>query len=155
MASFGIAAAGVLALIAGALQLVFVELAQEYITSTGAHQEQVLVTARGFAVATSNTVAAAFIALVLSTYVLGVLAGREGLVPRWLIGIPVMSAAIVGGSLIAQVSGANLEWWILISGMFLSVIWLLIAGLWLLFTPSEGKAPASTGRAAADVGRTQ
>lgn len=155
IASFGIAAAGVLALIAGALQLVFVELAQEYITSTGAHQEQVLVTARGFAVATSNTVVAAFIALVLSTYVLGVLAGREGLVPRWLIGIPIMSAAIVAGSLIGQASGANLAWWIPISGMFLSVIWLLIAGLWLLFTPSAGGAPASTGRAAADVGRTQ
>jgi hypothetical protein len=142
MASFGIAAAGVLALIAGALQLVFVELAQEYVTSSGAHQEQVLVTARGFAVATENTVVAAFIALVLSIYVLAVLAGREALVPRWLIGIPVMSAAIVGGSLIAQAAGADVQWWILISGMFLSVIWLLIAGLWLLFTPGEGVARA-------------
>jgi hypothetical protein len=142
MASFGIAAAGVLALIAGALQLVFVELAKEYVTSSGAHQEQVLVTARGFAVATENTVVAAFIALVLSIYVLAVLAGREALVPRWLIGVPVMSAAIVGASLIAQAAGADLEWWILISGMFLSVIWLLVAGLWLLFTPGKGVARA-------------
>jgi hypothetical protein len=142
MASFGVAAAGVLALIAGALQLVFIELAQEYVTSSGAHQEQVLVTARGFAVATENTVVAAFIALVLSIYALAVLAGREALVPRWLIGIPVMSAAIVGSSLIAQAAGADLQWWILISGMFLSVIWLLVAGLWLLFTPGEGVARA-------------
>jgi hypothetical protein len=149
LASFGIAAAGVLALIAGALQLVFVELAQEYVASSGAHQEQVLVTARGFAVATENTVVAAFIALVLSTYVLAILVGREALVPRWLIGIPVMSAAIVGGSLIVQAVGPDLQWWVLISGMFLSVIWLLIAGLWLLFTPSEGRAPASTGHASA------
>jgi hypothetical protein len=149
MAAFGIAAAGVLALIAGALQLVFVELAQEYVASSGAHQEQVLVTARGFAVATENTVGAAFIALVLSIYVLAILAGREGLVPRWLIGIPVISAAVIGGSLIAQAAGADLQWWILISGMFMSVIWLLIAGLWLLFSPSEGRAPASTGHAAA------
>jgi hypothetical protein len=149
LASFGIAAAGVLALIAGALQLVFVELAQEYVASSGAHQQQVLVTARGFAVATENTVGAAFIALVLSTYVLAILAGRERLVPRWLIAIPVMSAAIVGGSLIAQAAGADLEWWILISGMFLSVIWLLIAGLWLLFTPSEGPARAPAGQTAA------
>ncbi len=149
MAAFGIAGAGVLALIAGALQLVFVELAQEYVASSGAHQEQVLVTARGFAVATGNTVGAAFIALVLSTYVLAILAGREGLVPRWLIGIPVISAAVIGGSLIADAAGADLQWWILISGLFMSVIWLLIAGLWLLLTPSEGRAPASTGRAAA------
>ena len=149
MAAFGIAGAGVLALIAGALQLVFVELAQEYVASSGAHQEQVLVTARGFAVATDNTVGAAFIALVLSIYTMAILAGREGLVPRWLIGIPVMSAAIIGGSLIAQAAGANLQWWILISGMFMSTIWLLIAGLWLLFTPGEGRAPASTGHAAA------
>jgi hypothetical protein len=149
LASFGIAAAGVLALIAGSLQLVFVELAQEYVASSGAHQEQVLVTARGFAVATENTVVAAFIALVLSTYVLALLAGRENLVPRWLIGIPVMSAAIVGGSLIAQAAGVDLRWWISISGMFLSVIWLLIAGLWLLFTPSERRMPAPTEHAAA------
>lgn len=149
MAAFGIAAAGVLALIAGALQLVFVELAQEYVASSGAHQEQVLVTARGFAVATENTVGAAFIALVLSIYVLAILAGREGLVPRWLIGIPVISAAVIGGSLIAQAVGADLQWWILISGMFMSVVWLLIAGLWLLFTSGEGRAPASTGHAAA------
>jgi hypothetical protein len=149
MAAFGIAAAGVLALIAGALQLVFVELAQEYVASSGAHQEQVLVTARGFAVATDNTVGAAFIALVVSIYVLAILAGREGLVPRWLIGIPVISAAVIGGSLIAQAAGADLQWWILISGMFMSVIWLLIAGLWLLFTPGEGRAQASTGHAAA------
>jgi hypothetical protein len=149
MTAFGIAAAGVLALIAGALQLVFVELAQEYVASSGAHQEQVLVTARGFAVATDNTVGAAFIALVLSIYGLAILAGREGLVPRWLIGIPVISAAVIGGSLIAQAAGADLQWWILISGMFMSVIWLLAAGLWLLFTPGEGRASASAGHAAA------
>ena len=139
MAAFGIAAAGVLALIAGALQLVFVELAQEYVASSGAHQEQVLVTARGFAVATENTVGAAFIALVLSIYVLAILAGREGLVPRWLIGIPVISAAVIGGCLVAQAAGADLQWWILISGMFMSAIWLVIAGLWLLFTSRQDK----------------
>ncbi len=149
MAAFGIAAAGVLALIAGALQLVFVELAEEYVASSGAHQEQVLVTARGFAVATQNTVGAAFVALVLSIYMLAILAGREALVPRWLIGIPVMSAAITGGSLIAQAAGVDVAWWVLISGMFLSVIWLIVAGLWLLFTPGEGRAQAPTGRAAA------
>ena len=137
MAAFGIAAAGVLALIAGALQLVFVELAQEYVASSGAHQEQVLVTARGFAVATQNTVGAAFIALVLSTYTLAILAGREALVPRWLIGIPVISAVTIGGSLIAQAVGADLEWWILVSGLFMNLIWLLFAGLWLLFTPKD------------------
>ena len=151
VAAFGIAAAGLLGLIAGALQLVFVELAEEYVTSSGAHQQQVLVTARGFAVAVENTVGAAFIALVLSIYALAILAGREGLVPRWLIGIPVISAVVIGGSLIAQAAGADLQWWILISGMFMSVIWLLIAGLWLVFAPGEGRAPASTGHAGGDV----
>ena len=144
MAAFGIAAGGVLALIAGALQLVFVELAQEYVASSGAHQEQVLVTARGFAVATQNTVGAAFFALVLSTYTLAILAGREALVPRWLIGIPVISAVTIGGSLIAQAAGADPEWWILMSGLLTRVLWLFIAGLWLLFTP---KAKISTGAA--------
>ncbi len=149
MAAFGIAAAGVLALIAGALQLVFVELAQEYVASSGAHQEQVLVTARGFAVATGNTVGSAFIALVLSTYVLAILAGREGLVPRWLIGIPVISAVVIGSSLIAQAVGADLEWWILISGLFMSIIWLLIAGFWLLFAPRQDTIAKDTTQPAA------
>lgn len=144
IAAFGIAAAGVLALVAGALQLVFVELAEEYVASSGAHQEQVLVTARGFGVAVDNTTGAAFIALVLSTYVLAILAGREALVPRWLIGIPIMSAVLVTTALIADASGApgdDWRWFWLMSGMFTSVLWLLIAGLWLLFAP---KAKTST-----------
>ncbi len=145
MAAFGIAAAGVLALIAGALQLVFVDLAQEYVASSGAHQEQVLVTARGFAVATSNTVGAAFIALVLSTYALAILAGREALVPRWLIGIPIMSAGLVTTALTLGAAGVGDDWgwFVLMSGLFSSLLWLLSAGLWLLFTPKDKISGAS------------
>lgn len=150
VAAFGIAAAGLLGLVAGALQLVFVELAEEYVTSSGAHQQEVLVTARGFAIAVENTTGAAFFALVLSTYVLAILAGREALVPRWLIGIPVLSAILTGIALITRASGSDDGNWILLmGGMLSSVLWLLIAGLWLLLTPGERHASLRTGHAQA------
>ena len=149
IAAFGICAAAVLELVAGALQITFVRLADEYVATTGTHQESVLVTARAVAIAVEQVTAAAFMALVLSIYVLAVLTGREGLVPRWLIGIPIMSAALIGGALIADVSGAadGVLWIVLMSGMFLGVIWLGIAGLWLLLTKGERAmtaAPAAT-----------
>lgn len=143
MAAFGICAAGVLELLASALQVTFVSLAEEYVASSGAHQEQVLVTARGFGVAVGQVTGAAFMVLVLSTYVLAILAGREALVPRWLIGIPVMSAALVVGGLGAGLVWEDAVWFVWISGLFMSVLWLLIAGLWLLFAPKEARVAAT------------
>lgn len=142
VSAFGLLSAGVLALIAGALQIVFVDLAEHYVSSTGAEQESVLVTARAVGLTVDRVTGASFLSMVLSTYVLAILLGRENLVPRWLIGIPVMSAVIVGDSLIAQASGVFDDgmWFVLMSGMFLSIVWLLIAGLYLLFTPRDGHA---------------
>jgi len=139
MVAFGICAAAVLELVAGALQITFVRLADEYVATTGTHQESVLVTARAVAIAVEQVTAGAFMALVLSVYVLAVLTGREGLVPRWLIGIPIMSAALIGGALVADVSGMADDglWFVLMSGMFMGVIWLGIAGFWLLLTKRE------------------
>jgi hypothetical protein len=141
VAAFGLLSAGVLALVAGALQLVFVDLAEQYVSSTGGEQESVLVTARAVGLTVDRVTGASFMSMVLSTYVLAILLGRENLVPRWLIGIPVMSAVIVGGSLIAEASGVFDDgmWFVLMSGMFLSIVWLLIAGLYLMLSPRDGQ----------------
>lgn len=147
---FGLCAAAVLELVGSTLQLTLVELADEYVTSTGAHQEQVLVTARAIAIAGQYTVTASFFAIMLSTYVLAIVAGRESLVPRWLIGIPVISAALVVGALIMAASGAGDTglWLVMMSGLLTSVLWLLIAGFWLLFA-QQPPAPEASVRAPA------
>jgi hypothetical protein len=148
IAAFGLMAAAVLELVASGLQMVFVQLANEYVDANAADKPTLLVNARTVAITVEHTSGAAFVSLVLSTYVLAVLAGREALVPRWLIGIPVMSAVLVTTALIAGASGVGGDGWRwiwLMSGMFTSVLWLLIAGLWLLFTPRQDKI--STGPA--------
>jgi hypothetical protein len=142
LAAFGLLSAGVLALIAGALQIVFVDLAEQYVSSTGSEQQSVLVAARAVGLTVDRVTAASFLSMVLSTYVLAVLLGRENLVPRWLIGVPIMSAVIVGASLIAEASGVFDDgmWFVLISGMLLSIVWLLVAGLYLLLSPRANHA---------------
>lgn len=138
MVAFGLCAAGVLELVAGALQLTFVELAEEYVASSGARQEQVLVTARAVGLAVDNVTGAAFLSLVLSTYVLAFVATREALVPRWSVGIPMIGATMIVVGLVAASAGIGdgWMWFVLASGMLSSMLWLLFAGLWMLFTPT-------------------
>jgi hypothetical protein len=139
MASFGLMAAAVLELVASGLQMVFVQLANEYVAASAADQLALLTNARTVAITVQHTTGAAMFALLFSLYVLAILAGREKLVPRWMIGLPIMSAVIFGGALIAATAGASDTWeWIAVmGGVFIGVLWLLIAGLWLIFTPKQ------------------
>jgi hypothetical protein len=136
IAAFGLAAAGALGLAANAMQMVFVEMAEEYVVSSGTHQDSVLTTARAFALGVEVTSFSAIAAFMASVYTLAVLAGRERLVPRWLIGLPVISAALIAGAFIAGTgkSGDSLVWVFMMSGLLMGVTWLLIAGFTLLFS---------------------
>lgn len=152
VAAFGLAAAGVLTLVASMLQIVFVELAEQYVATTGAEQQSVLVSARSIALAVENTTGAGFFALVLSTFVLAILMGREALVPRWLIGVPVMGAGLIIAGFTAEASGfEGGAWGAYIAGLLMSVIWLLIAGIYLVLSGGEKKAavPAVSAEGAA------
>ncbi|MDP9238484.1 MAG: DUF4386 domain-containing protein [Chloroflexota bacterium] len=140
VASFALVAAGILALVAGALQLVLVDLAEEYVASSGAHQEQVKVTARTVLQVVDGTVGAAMMALLLSTYSLAVLTARERLVPRQLIALPVLSVVVFVAGGIAQLADVGNAWIVLMSGVGSMLLWLVIAGAWLLFTPREERA---------------
>jgi hypothetical protein len=142
IAAFGLVASGVLALVAAALQLAFVDLAEEYVASSGAHQGELLVTARTVAMLVEGTVDGALIALLLSAYSLAALTARERLVPRWLIALPVLSVAVFAAGGIASAAGAGNAWMVLMSGVGSMLLWLIIAGAWLLFTPREERAPA-------------
>jgi hypothetical protein len=140
IAAFGLVASGALVLVAGAMQVVFVDMAEEYVTSAGAHQEQVGVTARAVGMVVQYTVGSALLGLMASTYPLAVLTARERLVPRWLIALPVISvlAFVVGG--IAGAFGAGNAWIVFMSGVGSMLLWMVIAGAWLLFTPGEERA---------------
>ena len=138
IAAFGLVAAGVLALVAGALQIAFVDLAEEYVSTSGARQEQVLVTARAVALVVEATTFSAFVALLLGTYTLAVLLGRERLVPRWAIGLPALSAGLLVTLGIANAFGAgdDATWLAVMGGALCEILWLLIAGFYLIFKPS-------------------
>ncbi len=143
MAAFGVCTAGILVLAANAMQMTFVALADEYVASSGARQEQLLVTARGFGVASQEVATSAFIALMLGTWALAILVGREALVPRWLVGIPVMGGALIVAALIAALFGADDMGWLgFVAGVLTSALWLLIAGLWLLIGKPEPRVAA-------------
>lgn len=152
IAAFGLVAAGVLTLIAAALQVVLVDLAEEFVSSSGAHQGQVLITARTVALLVHGTVGFALLALLASAYSLAVLAERARLVPRWLIALPALSLVIFSAGGIARAADAsNASWMVLMSGVGLIVLWLLIAGVWLMFNQREeddsirSMSPAASG----------
>ncbi len=152
IAAFGLVASGILTLIAAALQVVLVDLAEEYVSSGGAHQDQVLVTARTTAQLVQGTVGFALLALLASAYSLAVLAERSRLVPRPLIALPAMSIVVfVAGGIARAADASNGSWIVLMSGVGLMVLWLLIAGVWLMFNPAPQSAPSGV-RASATSG---
>ncbi len=143
---FGMLATAALELMAAGLQMVVVELAGEYVAAPGAQKTALLANARGLALMVETTIGLAVFALLASIYTLAILTARENLVPRWLIGLPILSAGIVGVSLFMDTSGAwgDGMWFVLIGGGFLAVIWLMIAGCWLVFSPRQGAPTVST-----------
>jgi len=137
LAGFGLVAAGVLALVAGALQVALVELAEQFVASSGTQQDQVLVTARSVALLVEATTGAAFITLLVSTYPLALLLGKEKLVPRWAIALPLAGGALmIGAGVVSTFSNEVGNMWLaMIGGGLCAVLWLVIAGLYLIFRP--------------------
>jgi len=151
IAAFGLLVAAVLELVASSLQMVFVQLANEYVQAPASEQASLVPTARAVAIAVEQTTGAALFSLLASIYVLAVLTGRENLVPRWLIGVPMISAGLFFGGLIGEVAGAgdDATWIVTGAGLVAGLLWLLIAGLWLMFTPRAASKSAATAAAGA------
>lgn len=154
LAAFGLLVGAGLELAATALQVVLVDMSGDYMAMSPADQANLLPSAHTVALLVQTTTTMALGALLASIYVLAIAALRENLVPRWLFGIPVLSlAALASGLTIAAAGGGDTWVWIVtMSGLMLGVIWLLIAGLWLVFNPGEtqrdnAQLPAATGAA--------
>lgn len=139
VAGFGLLAAGVLELSATGLQIVLVDLADDYVAAPPVEQATLIAPAHAIARIVEVTTTMALCTLLGSIYVLAIATQHGNLVPRWLLGIPVLSAIGLGTGMTIAAAGGGDEWvWVVtMSGLMLGLLWLLIAGLWLIFTPRE------------------
>ncbi len=129
---FSFAAAGVLTFVASALYGVVATLADE--TSTGLGGANILVTSRAFALAMDDVVRAGGLLSLSGIYVLATIAFRERLVPRRLLGLAVMSGGLVFAAWIVEVVADKPDWnWgVFMSGAALAMLWLIVAGGWMV-----------------------
>ena len=142
---FAMLVAAALELVATGLQIVLVGLSDEYVAAPADQKAVLLANARSIALIVEMAIGLAVLTLLGSIYALALLTTRERLVPRWLIGLPILSAGAVGGALFMEAAGAGDTgpWLAMLGGGLLGVIWLLIAGLWLIFTPKQEAASSS------------
>jgi hypothetical protein len=145
IAGFGLLAAAVLELTATGLQIVLVDLADDYVIAAPTEQATLLTTAHAVALTVQMTTTLALVGLLGSIYVLALATAHQNLVPRWLLGIPALSAVGLGTGMTIAAAGGGDDWvWVVtMSGLMLGLVWLLIAGMWLIFTP-RGDSPKAT-----------
>lgn len=136
---FGLLVAATLELVATGTQLILLGLARDYVDAPLAERDTLLINARSFALMVETTIGLAIVALLGSIYTLAILTTRENLVPRWLVGLPILSVGVVGVSLFMTAAGYWDDglWFVIVGGGILAVFWLLIAGFWLVFTPQR------------------
>jgi hypothetical protein len=122
--------AGVTTVAASATYRVVAGLADDYLSGA---RDGVLTTSRAFALAMDAFVGFTALTLSVSVYMLAIVAHRERLVPRWMIGLAVVSAVLLGLAFGIQLaSDSDVSWAFLMGGMLCLLAWVLIAGLTLL-----------------------
>ncbi len=142
LAAVALAAAGLLTLLASAVYATSAELADEYVTATAGHAEVVLTTARAFVLVLKAIVHVTSLALALGVYGFALITGRHRLVPSWLGFVVGASVASLGAALVSGILGASWAWLFLGPGYGLMLLWLLVAGGWLLLGGSGKGGPA-------------
>ncbi len=123
--------AGITTLAASVAYGVTAELADDYLAGEG---DGVLTTSRAFALTMDAFVKFTILTLSLSVYVLAIVGHRERLVPRWTTSLASVSAALVATSIVISVAadGDEASWITMMGGLFLMLVWLVIAGFSLL-----------------------
>jgi uncharacterized membrane protein YhaH (DUF805 family) len=106
-------------------------LADQFVAGTGG--ADILVTSRAFALGMKHVVELASWMLLLGVSGLAVLTAREGIVPRRLIGFPVAGGVLLVAGVVAQVIGpSSVDWVVFMAGFAMMLLWLIVAGLWLV-----------------------
>lgn len=123
--------AGITTLAASATYRVVANLADLHL-SAGA-DKGVLTTSHAFALAMDAFVSFTALTLSISVYLLAIAGHRERLVPRWMIGLAVVSMVLLGLAFGVDVaSDSELAWAFLMGGLLCMLVWVLVAGLTLL-----------------------
>lgn len=132
LAGFGLASAGILTIIASALYSSMSGLATEHVS--GNSSESLLITSRALGTTLSSLTGATVLLLVCGVFSIAWVAWRHGLVPSWLNWIPAGAGALaVVGITLAIVFGESIAWVVLMAAFVALVLWLMVAGGWLLF----------------------
>ncbi len=143
LAGFGLASAGILTLIASALYSSMSGLATEHVS--GNSSESLLVTSRALGTTLSSLTGATVVLLVCGVFSIAWVARRHGMVPSWLNWIPAGAGALaVAGITLAIVFGESIAWVVLMAAFFALVLWLLVAGGWLLFGYRPDRSATAT-----------
>ena len=138
LASVALAGAGLLALVTSAFYMVAAELADEYVQAAPERAESVLVTARGFMLMMGALIGPTILLLAIAVLGFAAITGRHHLVPRWLGFVAGGASLVMPALVIAVAAGADTTAWILsIIGLLLMLLWLVVAGGWLLLGGSR------------------
>lgn len=129
--AFGMTAAGVLTLAASATYAAVATLADDFAAGRGG--DDVLTTARAFAISMDGLVRSATVSLALSVYALALIGYRHHLVPRWLGSLALLSfASFALAGITEAASDSDGAWLFLMGGLALLLLWLIVAGMCLL-----------------------
>ena len=150
LSAVALASAGLLALVTSAIYVTAAELADEWVAATPEHSDTVLTTARAFVLALSAIVPVTSVTLALSVYGFAVITARHHLVPHWL-GFVVAASAVALAAALATgaLADSGAPWLFLMIGFGLLLLWLLVAGGWLLLGGSSGSSTSEPERDAA------
>ena len=148
LSGVGLAAAGTLTLVSTALYGAFASLADDYVASEGAVAIQTSANARTLLLVLSSTNAMGGLLAVMSIWGLALLAAREKMVPGWIGVFPLISAAGAATAIAGFVTSAsdNLEWLGSAVAVLAVLLWLIIAGAWIVLggnAQRDGRAPAT------------
>ena len=141
------AAAGALTVAASSMYGAVAVLGEQYdgVSRAGV----VLETARNFALAMDMLVGVATIAAAVGICAIGVVAARERLVPRAITGVMPAAVLLLSIAALSKVTTDGWATWIFLgAGFACLMLWLLVAGCWLL-VGGNGATPLKNGPRAA------
>jgi hypothetical protein len=138
LAAVAMACAGLLTLVTSAIYATAADLADEWSAASPGHSDQVLTVARAFVLVLKSLVPVTAFSLALGVYGFATITARHRLVPHWL-------AFVAGGSAVAlaiamfsgMLTDSGVTWGALMIGMGLLLLWLIVAGGWLLLGGSN------------------
>lgn len=143
IAALALITAGIVSLVAASLYGTAADLADEWRAASPENEQSVRVVARGFLVALSFVSPIGQLALALGVYGLAFVTSKYGLVPAKLNLLTLGSAGCLAAGIIALPGDWEVPWMFFAGAVMLLLVWLLIAGAWLLFGGGESAKSAA------------